>query len=408
MTKPQNIAQRLRLWFAVPFLGQPSEVWLGRQAQMITRFDLEALCWSVTDPPAWEPPRRVHMIDSLTPGRNWPSGHAEGRLARWLARLENLPSGNFYRADRRGRRQLAELAAQHPPDIILAHFGQTGLALAPFARQHGIPLVVHFHGYDLSSALRNRWYRWSLMRQLNRFDGMIVVGSRQRDWLLAQGAPENRVHLIPCGVPVAHFRRTTTLTTAPARFITVSRLVAQKGVDICLEAFAHIASQLGGPTLTVIGDGPERAGLEARAHQPDLAGRVSFVGSLTTEQVREVLEGSTALLQHSLDEGGWYEGFGVSVTEAAAMEMPVIVSRCGGLTDQVIDGETGFVVDQADVAGMAQAMYRLTVDPDLCIRMGRRARANVVENFDTALQVCKLETVLMETIKLNMAPGRWK
>lgn len=387
------------LWFAAPFFGRYSEIWLKRQAERITRLDVEAIAWGVPERPDWTMNAPTHLIDALPPARRWLPDTPESPAQKWAARLLAAPGRNFYRAGRRSRHVLNALAQTRPPSVILAHYGHTGLAMLPTARRFGVPIVVHFHGLDLSSSLRNRWYRWSLMSQLDRFDRIVVVGRRQHDWLIEQGFPEDRLDVIPCGVPVAQFRRDASPARVPARFITVSRLVAQKGVDVCLDAFAQIAPEIPAATLTVVGDGPERAALEARAAQAGLGERVRFTGSLPEERVREELQQASVFLQHSLDLHGWYEGFGVSVTEAAAMEMAVIVSRCGGLTDQVIDGETGFVVAQGDAAGMAQAMRKLAADPALCERMGAAGRANAAAHFDTDGQVDKLEAVLMAAME---------
>jgi glycosyltransferase involved in cell wall biosynthesis len=111
------------------------------------------------------------------------------------------------------------------------------------------------------------------------------------------------------------------------------------------------------------------------------------------------MQAATVFLQHSLELNGWIEGFGVSVTEAAAMELPVIVSRSGGLVDQVVEGKTGFIVEQRDVEGLAAAMRHLAGDPDLARDMGAAGCAHVAQLFDTPGQVVKLEFVLQELLQ---------
>ena len=373
---------------------------MRRQMTGLPAFTVLPVAWGAVGAGGWEVPFPLKRIPGTSPSR-FRNGEIEGRLARWLSRLLNAPSGNFYQATPGAHRALMQLARQHPPAAILAQFGQTGLALLPVARKLGAPLAVHFHGADLASNLKNRWYRRSLLSSLARFDAMIVVGTRQRDWLLAQGAPADRVHLIPCGAPVAEFHRTAPWPEGPARFITVCRLVPQKGVDIVLEAYAKVIADMPAISLTVVGDGPERDALQARAAAPDLAGRVRFTGPLSPSGVQAELQQATTLVQHSRDLGGWYEAFGVSVSEAAAMELPVIASRCGGLVDQVVDGATGLIVEQRDIAGLAAAMQRLAEDRQMAMAMGRAGRQHIVENFDTAGQVAKLEQLLW-----SLLPGR--
>ena len=83
------------------------------------------------------------------------------------------------------------------------------------------------------------------------------------------------------------------------------------------------------------------------------------------------------------------------------MEMPVIVSDCGGLVDQVSDGETGLVCPQGDVGAVADAMRKLAADPDLAHTLGQAARHSARGNFDTAGQVAKLQAVLLDQVRSN-------
>ena len=92
---------------------------------------------------------------------------------------------------------------------------------------------------------------------------------------------------------------------------------------------------------------------------------------------------------------GSVEGFGVSVSEASATALPVVVSDCGGLPDQVLDGETGFIVAQRDLDGLVAAMGSLVKDRDLARRLGRAGRARMGARFDTGDQVRRLEDVLV-------------
>src|SRR5690606_39210585 len=116
-------------------------------------------------------------------------------------------------------------------------FGQIALRILPLATMGGIPLVAHFHGLDLSSLLRNRWYRWSLLRCLSSFDAIVVVGSHQRKWLVEHGADPEKVYLIPCGVPTSDFQPLPRPAGEQCRFIAVSRLVEGKGLEFSLRAF---------------------------------------------------------------------------------------------------------------------------------------------------------------------------
>ena len=170
---------------------------------------------------------------------------------------------NFYGSVGREFKHLGDLAAHHRPQVMLCHFGSAALRLLPVAEKLGIPLVAHFHGQDVSSSLRNRWYRWSIIPALSRFAAVVVVGSHQRQWMLRHGVPEERVHLIPCGVPTEQFRPAgAQRTDGVVQFVAVSRLVAWKGVDYTLRAFAAVHAAVPQARLAIVGDGPDRRALE--------------------------------------------------------------------------------------------------------------------------------------------------
>jgi glycosyltransferase involved in cell wall biosynthesis len=297
---------------------------------------------------------------------------------------------------------MVDVLRRENASAILCHFGQNALRVLPAAEAAGIPLVVHFHGLDISSSLNNRWYRWSLKRSLPKFAAIVCVGSQQKERLIGLGVAADRIHLIPCGVPVSRFplsRRPP--DPAGIRFICVSRLVEWKGVDFCIKAFARLGEKLPRSRLVIVGDGAERAKLETLAAKLGVAKAVEFTGSQSELQVRAHFESADIFLQHSLNHSsGWFEGFGVSVAEASAMGLPVVVSACGGMLDQVVDGATGIIVPQRDDLAMSDAMLRLGVDPALRARMGDQGRERMVRHFDTELQVAKLEQVLMDAFEV--------
>jgi glycosyltransferase involved in cell wall biosynthesis len=384
--------RRPHLWFVCPQLGVANQAWIARQIERISAFDVTVLCWIDQRTPA-EAARQgwnvVRLAHPFSPIGKW--------QRRWhLAR--RLPLGNVLATAGAERRDIEALASRRPPDVMLCHFGWTALRLLPVAERLGVPLVAHYHGRDLTLNLRDRWYRRSLVRNLPRIAAHVAVGSSQRRWLEEHGA--RPLHVIPCGAPIAD------LTPAPEpdgrmRFVTVGRLHPRKGAHIAIDAFGLASKSLESAELRIVGGGGAgyRSKLEDRVSRLDLGDRVTFTGPVPPERVRDELAAASVLLHPAIDINGESEGFGVSITEASAMERPVIVSDSGGIPDQVIDGVTGIICPQGDVDAVAQAMIRLGHDDDLRRRMGAAGRQNVVTNFDTAGQVAKLEEVLWSVLR---------
>ena len=378
-----------RVWIVSPRLGVTSEPWLWRQARHFQSIRPRMLYWERHNEQTF--PQGV-LDETRIPyeSKPWDSSR------RHLYRLANAWHRNFYAASTAEHHWLREIGRVDQPTAILCHFGHTALRFVFVARDLKVPLIAHFHGLDLSSAMRNRWYRFSLSLYIRSFSDIVVVGEHQRRIVLQLGAQKDRIHVIPCGVPVAEFTPSPKQHRDVIRFICVSRLIPQKGVNRSIEAFAALKDHSEPTSLTIVGDGPERDNLERLAQRLGLADRVHFTGPLSPEETRREMQDSDIFLQHSLTgHEGWEEGFGVSITEASACGLPVVVTDCGGIVDQVIDRENGFVLRQNDVKGFSQAMRRLAADRDLRREIGESGRLRASMYFDTTMQTRKIERLIM-------------
>lgn len=374
-----------------PRLGGRSEPWLWRQLTSFQRLEPRVLVseWVNRNEYPFDD-RRVSINSSLMP--------REQGFLRWAHRMRGLPQGNFFAPSAGEAENLLGAVRDWPrPAVALCHFGHVAVRFAPLAQRLGIPLVAHFHGLDASAMLQeHRWYRWSLRANRKSFAAVVVVGRRQRAVLEQLGFPEGKIHVIPCGAPISAQVPPKTRTDDRVRFVTVSRLVPWKGVHITLRAYARARRHLPDSTLFIVGEGPQEAELRVLADELGIASDVSFLGAVGQDEVHSVLREADVLVQNSLEwSNGWFEGFGVNVTEAADAALPVVVSESGGLIDQVVDGETGILVPVGDVDATATAMHRLAIDPALRSRLGQAARVRAERHFDARSLALKLEQLLL-------------
>lgn len=143
-------------------------------------------------------------------------------------------------------------------------------------------------------------------------------------------------------------------------FVYAGRLSFEKGVGVLLDAAqAHSLS------LTVIGEGPDSASLQARAHDS-----VSFRGRLALDGVQDALRGCRAAVVPSI----FLENLPMAVIEAMLMGVPVVASRLGGIPEIIRDGIDGFLVEPGDSAALGRALLILEESPELAVRMGNQAR----------------------------------
>jgi len=159
-------------------------------------------------------------------------------------------------------------------------------------------------------------------------------------------------------------------------FLCVGRLADWKAFEFAIAATHRLN---GAAPLTIVGDGPERARLEALA--ADGPGDIKFKGFLSHEEIARLYPNVIALVLPSLREAG-----GNVCMEALAAGAPVIATRWGGACDVVNPGVDGFLVpvdnEESLVGGIADAMRRLTDEPQLSRRMGEAGRSRVLEAFN--------------------------
>jgi glycosyltransferase involved in cell wall biosynthesis len=155
-------------------------------------------------------------------------------------------------------------------------------------------------------------------------------------------------------------------------FVFAGRLSPEKGVDVLIKA----AGQLAGVKVDILGDGPERPGLERLA--ADVApGRVRFRGRLDKDSVHAAMRSALAVVVPSR----WYENQPMTILEAFACGVPVIGSRIGGIPELVTDGVSGYTVAPDDPAALAERMLELVSAPAHARELGLAARAQVVAGF---------------------------
>ena len=386
MNSSFNETKKQKLCFVARYIGHRSEVWLWRQITGLTQFEPYVVTWDLVN-------KTDYPLDGITvhqlPFELAPENGT--LLNRLLYRLRNVPSGNFYGTTGQEKSVICQKLKELKPNVILCHFGQTALRILPVAKELSISLVAHFHGHDISSSLRNKWYRWSLVRHVKQFAAIVVVGDHQKNWFIEQGVSESLIHVIPCGVPTDTFEPPLARPDGVVQFVTVSRVNKQKGLDYTIKAFNKAKKEVPNIHLNIVGDGEELNNLKGLVKDLNISDHVAFLGSCPPAFVKQHLTESHVFLQHSTIR----EGSPVSIAEAAAMELPIVATHCGGIMDQVVEGRTGYLVDQKDVEGMANAMIKLAKDANLRSAMGRAGRARMIEHFDTKKQIAKLESVLL-------------
>lgn len=217
--------------------------------------------------------------------------------------------------------------------------------------------------------------RAAVQRRLTRLDVFDRVVSNS-DWIARRLRAEGvRVDVvIPNGVAV---RPQRPALGSPPRIGYAGRLVRKKGVDVLLHAMALLRRRVPDVTLTVVGDGPERGVLTQLASTFGVSDAVEFTGHLPQVQMERVLGPAWVQAVPSV----WEEPFGIVAAEAMIRGTAVVASDRGGLSEQVMVGETGLLTEPGNPEALADALERIIRDRDFAERLGAAGRDRALAEF---------------------------
>lgn len=281
---------------------------------------------------------------------------------------------------------LYKVLKQQKIDLVFTEYGPSACAMIHVLRQLSIPVVIHFHGYDV-------YHQPTVTKHKSNYDKLIGMGAHaiavskeMRQELIHWGFPEHRVIYSPCGcharfvqLPVQSHRQ---------GFIAVGRMVEKKGPLFTIQAFEYALKKGMQDQLTFIGDGPLLASCQEYVQRNGLSEHIHFLGHQSHDFVLESMLKSRIFLQHSVTSSeGDKEGTPVSIAEAMAVEMPVISTFHAGIQDVVTSGENGYLVHEKDIAGMGDFILELSNNQERCMEMGKTGRITVENHYTDILHL---------------------
>jgi glycosyltransferase involved in cell wall biosynthesis len=317
-------------------------------------------------------------------------------LPRKLSSLFRLfIGGSVYHRGGDAEKRIVDFLKKKDIKAVLAEYGPVGCAIASACRKAGARLYVHFHGYDASMLLRHWHVRYSYKRLFEDAAGFIFPSRFLAEKLCASlGITSgDRIHVVPCCVEPEEFCcdgvKELTLLLAVGRF------VPKKAPDKTLIAFSKVLNFFPSARLEMIGDGELLANCRELVKNLGIERHVVFHGSQPHAFVKERMRVAQLFMQHSVTAAdGDVEGLPVAVLEAMASGAVVIATQHSGIPEAVVDGDTGYLVPEHDVDGMAQACLRLLQDDLLLQSMRQKARRRVEMLFTVDRQVSLLRNIM--------------
>lgn len=277
------------------------------------------------------------------------------------------------------------------PDVVVSFLTRTNVLTLLSTRGLSVPVVVSERN---NPALQPFGAPWHWLRTLTypRAFGLVTMTKgaleyfpkkmRRREWVIPN----------PVELPEAWQEKRGNHT-----LVAVGRLVPQKGFDLLLQAFARAAREAPEWSLTIWGEGPDRAKLERQRDELGLNGRVHLPG--VTERPGIWIETADAFVLSSR-----YEGWGIVLLEAMAAGLPVVSFDCEwGPREMISHGADGLLVPAEDVAALSDALLSIMKDDTLRRQLGRAA-AEAVKRYSRERVMAEWDNVVCDALQTKSKP----
>lgn len=254
-----------------------------------------------------------------------------------------------------------------------------------------IPYWVTCQGNDIIEPRRSLFYRFLMKIVLKNADKILCISDFTAKEAINSGAKKDKLKIIGCGITPSDLkidpdnfslRKKHNLKSNPV-ILTVGRLIPRKGQDMVIKAMPYIIKKYPDCVYVIIGEGNDKERLIKITSETKVPDNVIFTGFLNDSLAYQCMAECDVFIMPSRNiiNDGEVEGFGIVFLEANYFKKPVIAGNAGGMSDAVLDGETGFLVDPMNPKNIANNILRLLDDKNLRNIMGAKGRDRVLNYF---------------------------
>lgn len=307
------------------------------------------------------------------------------------------------------------IIAETKPDLIHAHFGPNGIRMARLLMEMRslVPILIHCHGTDiLSLPFKDRCYRKNLKDVAKRANTIFVANTRfLLTSMIELGIPEEMIRIVNYSVndeflaTEENNRHVYSRCKDALRILAVGRLIRWKGHRFLIEGFADFLKKEASTDamLTIVGEGPERKNLESLIDQLDLKEKVTLRGAQSHSDVAKLLVEHDLLIQPSIidPDTRQCESFGMTILEAIAKGLPVVVTRTGGMPE-LIGQESPWsqIIEPASASAISGTISEFaTIHPSLS--NNREYAASRLAYFSAEKQMNSLQRIYQEATSVS-------
>ncbi len=311
----------------------------------------------------------------------------------------------------------AELFVRNQVDHFHVHFANRAAHTALFLKAiANIPFSITAHGQDFMADLGSD----DLLREICAAAEFVAVETEYSRSLMMERCPDSatKIHRVYNGMDLSNFLHGAPQAgnAGPMEILSIGRLVSFKGFEYLIEACEQLRQRNVQFHCEIVGDGPLRERLQQQIDELRLGALVTLEGALPQERVMEKLRGCDIFaLASTIDDHGASDIFPTVILEAMASARPVVSTTTAGISESVVEKETGLLVEAGESGLFADALEILCRSPELRVRYGGAGRARIERHFQIETTVQPLVELLQkkersspQSASVLPSPGRQK
>jgi phosphatidylinositol alpha-1,6-mannosyltransferase len=255
--------------------------------------------------------------------------------------------------------------------VCIGELQELGWLVVLLKKLARVKVVIYTHGEEVTTVSTSRFYGKNAYAYLNKSDAVVCVSRYTHDIIQERYAiPESKLHLINNGIDLDEYTisknpglREDVGVAGEGLVFSAGRHIQRKGFDMAIRAMAIVQKELPHARLIIAGEGETTDRLREIIKALGLEEKVTLLGRVSHDELMAYYNSCDVFLMPNRTlENGDTEGFGLVFLEANAFGKPVIGGNSGGVTDAIIDGKTGILVDGTSPAEIAAAIVDLLSD----------------------------------------------
>lgn len=287
-------------------------------------------------------------------------------------------------------------------NVVYIDYGTNAVRILPVLIELKKPFIVHFHGFDITSELKNANYKNDILLLFKHASFIVAASYHVKRLLVINGCDSAKIKVVRLGLSTNNKPLNLTWDQKEIDFVFVGRLTPKKNPIALIYSFYHCYLKRPSVNLHIIGGGDLLQPCKALCEKLGIANSVVFRGALDNAAVIDIMNHSKIYVQHSVTPiTGDQEGFAISIAEAASLKLPVVSTFHNGIPENVIHNKSGILVKEYDYESMGEKMLYLINNPDIAKEMGEYGRKHIIELCSNDNRISAIEELLNTAITVK-------